>query len=93
MTATFHPDTASRERLAEWLLNDAERVAIREWAYLWLTQGCGLPELREMARSAMPEKVIMCPRCSDEVAPSAMLYDPISGEPDTCRECDAEATP
>lgn len=56
MSAPFHPDTASRERLAEWLLNDAERVAIREWAYLWLTQGLGLPDLREMVRDAMPQE-------------------------------------
>lgn len=33
---------------------------------------------------------LQCPRCAGEVAPGAMLYDPISGEPDTCRECDAE---
>jgi hypothetical protein len=56
MTIPFHPDTASKDRLALWLLDDADRLTLRDWAYLWLTQGLGIPELREMVRDAMPEE-------------------------------------
>lgn len=50
---TIDPTTATSHALVCWLLDDAERGTLREWAGLWLES---LPEreLREWVRDALP---------------------------------------
>jgi len=68
------------------ILDRASSDDLREWAWNWLELFPSL-ELSEVARRVL---LITCPRCGVDVPSSEILTDPISGEPDTCRECDEE---
>lgn len=50
---TFDVETADRAALINWLLDDAERRTLEEWAGLWLNALSG-NELREWVRDALP---------------------------------------
>lgn len=53
-STTFDVETADRAALINWLLDDAERRTLEEWASLWLNALSG-NELREWVRDALPE--------------------------------------